>query len=1408
MKEVFMDHCMRIFNGLICMALLVILSTQAPVFAKSASAPTDRSDRQRYIVILDDPPLAAYDGRVMSTPERDTGSTRLPATANSSTGARKLDVNSSGSKQYLKFLDERFKSFRGEALLRLGRQLKPVHRYRNALNGFATALSASEVRALRDMPGVSSVQLDEIQHLETDSGPIWIGAGKIHDESAGVPATGGEGIVIGIIDSGVNWDHLSFQDPGETGSGYDHENPYGFQLGLCSDPEVLCNDKLVGVYEFVVDKPDTEEIEEPNKGKDNAGHGSHVTSIAAGNPVSVPLNSGISVLVGGVAPNANIVSYRVCYIADPSDPDDDGCQTSAILSAIDQAISDKVDVLNYSIGTSAHDPWTSSSSTFAFLNARAAGIFVATSGGNAGPNAASIGSPANAPWITAVGNATHDRVLASILENLSGGDTAPPGDLVGVSLTQEGVGIRKIVHAIDYGNALCGTGASESGVFCSDNTGVSNPFAPGTFNGEIVVCDRGTYGRVEKGKNLSLAGAGGYILANTETSLQTLWQSDLCLPSTNLDIKDSDKLRTWLESGSGHQGAISGFSTFHIPEAGDSIAASSSRGPNLPPVADVMKPDVIAPGTQILGANSEENNFTFLTGTSMASPHVTGGGALIKAVHPDWTPSMIASTLMMTATPELALDFDGSTATPHKRGAGRPRLDQAVNAGLYLDVTEGDFIAADPSQGGDPKNLNLPGLVDTVCFESCTFQRTVTDLVGGASWSASVEGFADGGSVSITPNNFTLEKGASRLLTIEVNLPQPSLVGAEVKVTDVVGTWVYADVRLTSAGLPDAVFPLAVFADGGELRTEWQINSDEISGWQEFALDELAAMPDATFTSGGLVIPTPTVKMLPQDPTEDNPYDGSEGLMTVWHTVPPDALWLHSRTLESTAFDLDLFVGLDANDDGIAQASEELCASTSPTEIELCDLFTPVEGNYWIIVQNWTANLDPDEVTLVSAVVGKNTNSPLAATGDGIVPAGEAQKIRLSWDNVNAVPGTELIGAVGIGTRRESPNNIGIVPVSFTKTGVADAETLVLMNGFSRGLTLNAGGTHDRSFIDVPPGTDSLTIAVSGADSAQSENLSIELYRTDFDDAFAEAPHATAANTSGNPLASASGANGNGPSLTVNGGDLAPGRWYVVLKNNSGSASAVEVKADLGFVGSPAPIWFGLWEPSSRANTHSGIDFNSTGGYRAMLWYTYDEDGSPVWYQASSVAPDGNVFAARMYRYTNDGTLQHPIPVGHVSITTLGENDSIFSFVLFGQDGSDRMGALVSPSCPTVDGSKKSYDGLWSTPEIGLGGASGFANATSQAFVHYIYDDSGSPVWLTTAAFDGATEMSFLQWTGYCVVCNGTEPSYETVGVFERTFADESNLTWTVDYQLASPISGSINRTDVTEKLTIDKVCE
>jgi subtilisin family serine protease len=1399
------------FKGLICTVLLVLLSVQAQVLARSVSVTAGDKTEQRYIVVLGDPPLSGYEGDDLHTPERDADLTRLPSTAGRFTAAGKLDVNSPESKQYLQFLDERFESFRGEALLKLGRQLKSVHRYRNALNGFATDLNVAEARALRAMPRVRSVEVDEIQHLQSDSGPTWIGADKIHSGSAGFPAKGGEGVVIGIFDTGINWDHPSFADPGEglpPGNGWDHVNPYGSQLGLCSDTQVLCNDKLVGVYDFVEDDPGTEAIEEWNNGKDNYFHGSLSASIAAGNPFNVTFN-GLPTVMAGVAPNANIVSYRVCHIGDPEDSDDDGCRNSAILAAIDQALTDGVDVVNHSIGGTDGNPWNSLGTTPGFLTLRNAGIFVATSAGNSGPDPGTVGSPGNAPWVTTVGAATHDRVIASILENLSGGDTTPPGDLIGVSSTIEGIGVTKIVHARNYGNALCGEGEAELGSLCANNNGLSNPFAPGTFNGEIVVCDRGTYGRVEKGKNVKLAGAGGMVLANTESSPQQLSLSDLCLPSTHIDLEDGNQLRSWLDSGIGHQGSISGSSVFKIPEAGDVLADFSARGPNLPPVEEVMKPDIIAPGVTILGASVEGSDITTANGTSFSSPHVAGGAALIKSVHPGWSPTMIASALVMTATPEQAVDYDDSPATVHKRGAGRPRLDLAVNAGLYLEETGDNFAKADPRRNGDPRNLNLPGLIDTACGGSCAFQRTVTDLAGGASWSASAEGFTNGVAVSITPNNFSLADDSSQALSIVVDLSHSLAFKS----------WIYGDIRLSSAGLPDAVFPLAVFAD---LPLEWQIDSEDISGSQQFTLAGLPAMPDATFTTAGLVVPTETTETLPVDPRPEpidrDPYDTNTSVMTVLQNVPSEALWLHTETLASSSEDLDLFVGLDRNGDGKAQESEELCSSTSETDIELCDLFAPVAGDYWIMVHNFGSHIfqpgSQDEITLISAVVGKDTNSRLIASGSGIVPAGEDQVVRLSWDNVSAVPGTELLGAIGIGTDRDNPNNIGIIPVRFIKTGIANPETLVLMNGINRGLTIGAGSTHDRVFVDIPPGTDSLTISasVNGADTELNDLLNMELYRVNFDEAFTDAPFVAAPDVSAGALASASGTVDNGPTLTLSGSNAVPGRWYVVLKNNSSEHADVDVRADMSFSGIPIPLRSGLWQASSRPDINQGIDYaGTTGGYRAFLWYTYDEDGSPAWYVAAGLEPVGNVWVAELLRVTNDGSLQQEKPVGHVSVTLLAEEDSIFSFVLFGEEGSDRAFPSLPPGCPTVDDSEKSYNGTWSRAAVGVGGATVVVNGTSQAFVHYIFDDRGRPVWLIgTPEPQSPTEVlsSLMQRGGYCAVCAEDELTIDSVGLFTRDFTSEETMTWNLDYVLLSPLSGSVNRTDVTTKLTSQVACE
>ncbi|MFC1778444.1 hypothetical protein ACFL3I_14090, partial [Pseudomonadota bacterium] len=227
---------------------------------------------------------------------------------------------------------------------------------------------------------------------------------------------------------------------------------------------------------------------------------------------------------------------------------------------------------------------------------------------------------------------------------------------------------------------------------------------------------------------------------------------------------------------------------------------------------------------------------------------------------------------------------------------------------------------------------------------------------------------------------------------------------------------------------------------------------------------------------------------------------------------------------------------------------------------------------------------------------------------------------------------------------------------------------------------------------------------------------------------------------------------------------------------------------------------------------NQGIDYTATaGGYRALLWYTYDESGNPAWYVASAIESAGNVWVAELLRVTNDGSLQQETPVGHVSVTLLAEEDSIFSFVLFGQEGSDRHTPSFPPACPTVNDSEKSYNGTWSRDAVGVGGSTVVVNEASQAFVHYLFDDHGRPVWLIgrpEPQSSTASESILLQFSGYCAVCAEDELTIDSVGLFSRDFIGEDSMSWNLNYVLLPPLSGSVNRTDDTAKLSSRVACK
>jgi hypothetical protein len=1387
---------------MVIVACVVFLAPRS-VLARDSLGTTPQV--QRYIVDLQDPPLALYDGRRLSV-AREDGSQRLLATVPKATGEARLNAKSPAALDYLEYLSSRHRAFRLEAASLLGRELSAVHKYRFASNGMAVDLTPAEAEILAESPLVRSINRDSRHKVETFAGPQWLGAEALWNGDAGFSSTRGENIVMGIIDSGINWEHPSFDNPSP--DGYIHENPFGTTLGLCGEEDVVCNGKIIGVYDFVEDNPSTEDVVEENtNGRDNTGHGSHVASIAAGNPANIFLEGAASVTLSGVAPRANIISYRVCYAGEPAGADSGGCMGSAILSAIEQAIQDGVDVINYSIGSispctpGSCNPWSFGTEDRAFLGARAAGIFVATSAGNEGPNPETLSSPANAPWLMTVGYATHDQTFGSVLEDLSGGSTAPPELVLGATLTN-GIGVRKIVHAKDFGFPLCGTGEAELQSSCDGNLGLSNPWdGDKPFNGEIVVCDRGDYGRVEKGKNVLLAGAGGLILANSSEFGESVTADLHCLPALHIGQEDGDALRNWLDSGGGHQGAINDKTLLVDDRFADEVAFFSSRGPGVDPVDGVLKPNLIAPGVEIWAASDQGQQFWRASGSSMSSPHVTGSAALLKSVHPDWGPSQLASVLETTATAELATDrVDGSEATPHQRGAGRPQLADAVNAGLFLDVQESEFLAANPLSGGNPSELNLSGLANAGCASSCGFTRKVTSLGPGGTWTASAMDFPDGVSVQVSPANFTLGPAETRELDFNIDLGQAG----------VIGDWIFGKIRLSASGHPDQFLTVAVFSDGGDLPSGWNVSDNRNGGWREFELSGLVGLPDATFDSGGLVKPTRTAQVLLEDPSNRNPYDGGEGVFTHWHAAPQGALWLSARTLDSTATDLDLFVGRDDDGDGFADESEELCNSTSPGDIENCDLFDQPPGDYWILVQNWTGtNEEGDEAVLLSAVVSPSGDANFAASGPGITQAQNAFPVRISWDNWNALPGEEWLAAVGVGSERESPNNIGIIPVRLSRSGIAEAKTFPLMERSTHRLALEAGGAHDQLFIDVPAGASSLTVFSNSVDEDQNNGLTLELKRLDFSNAFSDPPFA-ASPASSPVLVAASGIGGVGPSITVVGVD--PGRWYAVLSNGNDSPSAVEVRAELEFQGGPIADRPGLWEPNSRPGLGQGYEFNGGGSSKALVWYTYDELGLPTWYIAANATTAGNTWTADLLRFTNDGAQQQSSPVGQVSITRLAEDDAMFSYTLFGQSGTERMQPISALTCPQISGAERSYTGLWYRGVDGLGGASVLVNAQTQSQIHYLFDGTGTARWLyaqdLVSPAPTNSELPMLQFSGYCALCEATSVSSETVGMLERSFSSEIAGSWTLDYVFAEPLTGSVNRTDQIQKLTDTLVCE
>lgn len=722
-------------------ALAAPSTVTAPHAATSAAARTDPTvltrpgtDLVPVVVKLDEDPLATYAGDALGN----------GATSPSLTG-RRLDLRAPEVRAQQARLGRAELRFR-QALSSVAPTARVGRSFRAVYGGVAVQLPADRVAALAALPGVVAVQADTLaQPTAVGDEAAFVGAPALY-RALGSGRTAGAGILIADVDSGVWPEHPSFAArpdlpparlrPDGTALACDYgDDP----LTPAADP-YACSNKLVGGADFLQTYAQLNGDEPfPGTARDGDGHGTHTTSTAGGNPLAAAVLFGVDRgPVQGIAPGAQLAQYRACGPA--------GCYGSDTTAAVDQAVLDGADVLTYSLSggtTPLQDP-----TELAFLDAYAAGVFVTTSAGNSGPAAGTVQHLA--PWVTTVAASTQSRAFVSTVTLTAGSATlSVQGASIMPGIAPAPVVVAGSVPGLD---PLCLT-----------------PAQPASLEGRVVLCRRGVNSRVEKGFNVLRGGAVAMLLENpTVADTET---DNHALPTVHLDAPQAAQVDAFVAA---HPDALAAFTTgVRDYGHGDVMAAFSARGP----AGTVLKPDLTAPGVQVLAGNTPApagafavpgTLFQAIAGTSMSTPIVAGGAALLRAEHPAWTPGQLRSALATTADRGVR-DGDGRTrADPFDDGSGRVDLTRAGDPGLTFDPSARQFLryAADPAGQVD---LNLPSVYAPDVPGLLTTHRTATNVTPAPATFEVTTDAPAGVTITVTPARFTLAPGAAVRLQVTLD---------------------------------------------------------------------------------------------------------------------------------------------------------------------------------------------------------------------------------------------------------------------------------------------------------------------------------------------------------------------------------------------------------------------------------------------------------------------------------------------------------------------------------------------------------------------------------------------------------------------------------------------------------------
>ncbi|HET9508646.1 MAG TPA: S8 family serine peptidase, partial [Gaiellaceae bacterium] len=684
-------------------------------------------NRVRVIVALEDPPLAA------AFSARRLGGFGPKA---------RLDVGSSLSQSYL----QRLRSAQARAIASIREQIPEAvvsRRYQILVNGFAVSVPYERLPDLMAVDAAERVYPSYTYRLNLNRGPSVLGATAFH----GLTGARGDGVKVAVVDDGVDHEH-PFLDP----AGFSF--PPGFPKGQTGST----TPKVIVARGFAGTGASSTPLD-----RDRSFHGTHVAGVIAGVKTDVEAsrqgvcsesNGGCHPAVDdleGVAPRAHIGNYRVFNVPAPA-PLGGCCSANSpeIVAAFEAAVRDGMDVINFSGGGPQADPRTDVLIE-AVSNVVRAGVVPVISAGNDRDffGLGTAGSPATAPDAISVGAVANGHVFGAAMTVAAPGGVAPIPFAPSENIPPSWISTNQ--RLVDVG-----TIAGASRQLCEGT------LPAGSLRGAIALVSRGGCPYDAKSARARAAGATGMVVAENRPGDPTF--AIFSLAGGTISDLDGARVRA---AAAGNGGAVTVRFTREITEVPTTWAGvpTSFTSSGLTPFGKTLKPDVTAPGAQILSSTLPEfagDQFAVLDGTSFSAPHVAGIAALLTQRHPSWTPQQMKSALMSTAGPAWADTSLTQEASVLLQGAGMPRV----------------AVADQPLIFTDPQSLSFGYLVAGGGASSRAIPVTVSDGGGGAgTWTVEIHAqvASTGATVSAAP--VTVAPGGSAVLQVVASVSAGAVQG-------------------------------------------------------------------------------------------------------------------------------------------------------------------------------------------------------------------------------------------------------------------------------------------------------------------------------------------------------------------------------------------------------------------------------------------------------------------------------------------------------------------------------------------------------------------------------------------------------------------------------------------------------